>query len=150
VLIDQDLIAPLLIYEAVLFLVIAFFSFRGRVRGGAQKLAAEAFFRAYAEDRELELLEPLGFSATHAEAKLAFKPDRVFSGILPGGTNGALALNGDGRKRSDRVAVIAGPRGPVAEAELQAEEPGLSGATLDGYAKRLSAEVAEDLATRPT
>ena len=140
---------PLAIIELAIFLLIATFSFRSRVRNGAQKLAAEAFYRAYAADRELELLEPLGFLATHAEAKLGFKPDRVFSGVLPGGTNGALALSGDGSKRSDRIAVIAGPRGPVAEAELQAEEPGLSATTLDDYANRLSVEVAEDIATRP-
>lgn len=77
--------------------------------------------------------------------KPALKPDRV----LGGGVDGALALSGDGSQRSDRIAVIAGPRGPVAEAELQAEEPGLSANTLDAYAKRLGAEAAEDLATRP-
>ncbi len=63
--------------------------------------------------------------------------------------SGSLALSGDGSKRSDRVAVIAGPRGPVAEAELQAEAPGLSATTLDGYAERLAKEVQEDIATRP-
>lgn len=149
VLIANDLILALAIFELAVFLLIAFFSFRSRVRCGAEKAATEAFYRAYATDRELELLEPLGFLATHAEAKLGFKPDRVFSGILPGGTDGALALSGGGTKRSDRIAVISGPRGPVAEAELQAEEPGLSAITLDSYAKSLSAEVAEDLATRP-
>ena len=150
VLIANGLYLPLAIIEAALILLIATFSYRSRVRSGAEKIAAEAFFRAYAADRELELLEPLGFLATHAEAKLGFKPDRVLSGVLPGGTNGALALIGDGSKRSNRIAVIAGPRGPVAEAELQAEAPGLSASILDDYAKRLSAEVAEDLATRPT
>ena len=139
----------LAIFELALIIPIAFFSFRSRVRSGAQKFAAEAFYRAYAGDRELKIEEPLGFLANYAEAGLAFKPDRVFSGVLPGGMNGALALSGDGSKRSDRVAVVAGPRGPVAEAELQAEEPGLSAATLDAYAKKLSAEVTEDLATRP-
>ena len=141
---------PLAIIELGILLLVTFFSFRSRVRNGSRKLAAEAFYRAYAADRELELVEPLGFLATHAEAKLAFKPDRVFSGVLPGGMNGSLALSGDGSKRSDRIAAIAGPRGPVAEAELQAEAPGLSAATLDACAKRLSAEVAEDLATRPS
>ena len=149
VLIANDLIVPLAIFEGALIALIAFFSFRARVRNGAQKLAAEAFYRAYAADRELTVEEPLGFLATHAEAELSFKPDRVFSGVLPGGMSGALAMAGEGAKRSDRVAVIAGPRGPVAEAELQAEEPGLSAATLDDYAKSLSAEVAEDIATRP-
>lgn len=148
-LISNSLYLPLAIFELALILLIAIFSYRSRVRGGAEKIAAEAFFRGYAADRELTLEEPLGFLATHAEAKLGFKPDRVFSGILSGGANGALALSGDGSKRSDRIAVIAGPRGPVAEAELQAEGPGLSATILDDHAKRLSAEVAEDLATRP-
>jgi len=150
VLLANDLVVPLVIFEAAMFFLFAFFSFRGRVRDGSRKFAAEAFYRAYAKDRELSLEEPLGFLATHAEAKLGFKPDRVFSGVLPGGMSGALALAGDGSKRSDRIAAIAGPRGPVAEAELQAEAPGLSATTLDEYAKRLSAEVAEDIATRPS
>ena len=149
VLIANDLITPLLIYEGLLFLVIAFFSFRSRVRNESRRYGAEAFFRAYAADRELALDEPLGFLATHAEAKLSFKPDRVFSGILPGGASGSLAVIGDGTKRANRIAVIAGPRGPVAEEEVLAEAPGLSAATLDEYAQRLGAEVAEDLATRP-
>lgn len=149
VLIANGLYVPLAIFEAVLVLLIATFSYRSRVRNGAEKFAAEAFYRAYAADRELSMVEPLGFLATHAEAKLGFKPDRVFTGVLPGGMNGALALAGNGSKRSDRIAAIAGPRGPVAEAELQAEEPGLSATVLDDYARRLSAEVAEDIATRP-
>lgn len=149
ILISSGLYLPLAIIEAALIGLIATFSYRSRVRSGAEKIAAEAFFRGYAADRELTLEEPLGFLATHAEAKLAFKPDRVLSGILPGGANGALVLSGDGSKRSDRIAVVAGPRGPVAEAELQAEEPGLSATTLDDYAKRLGIEVTEDLATRP-
>lgn len=148
-LIDGGEYLVLAILELGLVALIAAFSFRRRVRSGAQELAAEAFYRAYAGDRELTLEEPLRFLATHAEAKLAFKPDRVFGGMLPGGLNGALALLGDGSKRSDRVAAIAGPRGPVAEAELQAEAPGLSAEAIDEYAKRLSAEVAEDIATRP-
>ena len=149
ILISAGLYLLLAIIEAALILLIATFSFRSRVRSGAEKFAAEAFYRAYAADRELSMVEPLGFLANHAEAKLGFKPDRVFTGVLPGGMNGALALAGNGSKRSDRIAAIAGPRGPVAEAELQAEEPGLSATVLDDYAKRLSAEVAEDIATQP-
>lgn len=149
ILASEGLYLPLALFEALLVLAIAAFSYRGRVRNGAAKLAAEAFYRAYAADRELTMVEPLGFLATHAEAKLGFKPDRVLTGVLPDGTNGALALAGDGAKRSDRIAVLAGPRGPVAEAELQSEEPGVSARLLDDYARRLGAEVAEDLATRP-
>lgn len=149
VMLHNDLYLPLAILEAALVLLIATFSFRRRVRDGAGKLAAEAFYRAYAADRGLTAEEPLRFVATHAEAKLAFKPDRVFVGVLPGGINGALALLGDGSKRSHRVAAIAGPKGPVAEAELQAEAAGLSAEALDAYAERLGAEVREDIATRP-
>lgn len=140
----------LAVIEAVLILTILFFSFRSRVRGAAAKYAEEAFYRAYAAKRELALEEPLRFAATHAEAKLPFKPDRVLSGPLPGATGGSLALCGDGSKRADRIAIVAGPKGPVAEAELQAEAPGISAQLLDSYVERLAKELAEDLATRPS
>jgi hypothetical protein len=149
VFISEGLYLPLLVIEGTLILTTFFFSFRSRVRQAGRKYAEEAFYRAYAADRELKLEEPLHFAASHAEAKLPFKPDRVLEGPLPGGTNGSLVLVGDGSKRSDRIAVVAGPRGPIAEAELRAEAPGLSAKLLDGYAERLEKELAEDLATRP-
>ncbi len=149
VFISEGLYLPLIVIEGTLILTTFFFSFRSRVRQAGRKYAEEAFYRAYAADRELKLEEPLHFAASHAEAKLPFKPDRVLEGPLPGGTNGSLVLVGDGSKRSDRIAVVAGPRGPIAEAELQAEAPGLSAKLLDGYAERLEKELAEDLATRP-
>jgi hypothetical protein len=148
-LIDSGQYALLAAIEAALVGLIAFFFYRRRVRAGAEKFAAEAFYRAYADERELTLVEPLHFAATHAEAKLPFRPDRVLSGPLPGGAHGALVLVGDGSKRADRIAVVAGPKGPIAEAELQAEAPGISAKLLDGYGERLSGELAEDLATRP-
>ena len=148
-LIDSGLYLALALFEVALIGLIASFSFRRRVRAGAEQLAAEAFYRAYAAERELKLEEPLQFAAVHAEAKLPFKPDRVLAGPLPGGTAGSLVLAGDGSKRSDRIAVVAGPKGPIAEAELQAEAPGISAKLLDGYRERLSKELAEDLATRP-
>lgn len=129
--------------EVGLILLIAFFAFRSRVKACGKKYAEEAFYRAYAAERELKLEEPLHFAASHVEAKLPFKPDRVFSGPLPGGpTNGSLVLAGDGSKRSDRIAVVAGPNGPVAEAELHAEAPGISAKLLDSYAERLAKELA--------
>lgn len=149
ILLSEGAYLPLLVIEGVLILIVFFFSFRSRVTAAGAKYADEAFYRGYAASRELTLEEPLHFAATHAEAKLPFKPERVLAGVLPGGTNGSLVLTGDGSKRSDRVAVVAGLQGPVAEAELQAEAPGISAQLLDGYAERLSAEVAEDLATRP-
>jgi hypothetical protein len=149
VFISEGFYLPLAVIEGSLILISFFFSFRSRVRQAGGKYAAEAFYRAYAAERELTLEEPLHFAASHAEAELPFKPDRVLNGPLPGGSNGSLVLAGDGSKRSDRIAVVAGPRGPIAEAELQAEAPGLSAKLLDGYAERLAAELAEDLATRP-
>ncbi|HEV7769534.1 MAG TPA: hypothetical protein VGO66_02625 [Solirubrobacterales bacterium] len=149
ILISEGAYLPLALIEGALVLTVFFFSFRSRVRQRSSKYAEEAFYRAYATDRELKLEEPLHFAATHAEAKLPFKPDRVLSGPLPGGSNGSLTLTGDGAKRSDRIAIVAGPTGPVAETELQAEAEGISAKLLDGYAARLAKEVAEDLATRP-
>jgi hypothetical protein len=139
----QGAYALLAAIEGVLILIIFFFSFRRRVRDSGQKYAAEAFFRGYAKDRGLTLEEPLKFAATHAEAKLRFKPDRVFTGMLPGGVSGSLVLVGDGSKRADRIAVVAGPRGPVAESELEAEPQGLSAKDLDTYLEQLAGEVKE-------
>ena len=141
----QGAYALLAAIEGALVLIIFFFVFRSRVRKSSQKYAAEAFFRAYAKRRELTLEEPLRFAATHAEAKLPFKPDRVFTGMLPGGVNGSLVLVGDGSKRADRIAVVAGPQGPVAESELQAEPQGLSAKDLDTYLEQLAGEAREAL-----
>lgn len=141
--------AVLAAIEGILFLAIFFFAFRSRVRTTSRKYAEEDFFRSYAQARGLKLEEPLHFAASHAEAKLPFKPDRAMSGPLPGGGEGALVLCGDGSKRSDRVAVVLGPKGPVAEAALEAEAPGLSTKDLDGYCERLAAEAREDAATAP-
>jgi hypothetical protein len=130
-------------FELGLILLIACFAFRSRLGDKSRKYATEAFYRGYAAEREMKLEEPLHFAATHAEAKLPFKPDRVLTGPLPGGpTNGSLVLVGDGSKRADRIAVLAGPKGPLAEAELHAAAPGISAKLLDSYAKRLSGELA--------
>jgi hypothetical protein len=141
--------AALAAIEAVLIAILLFFIFRKKVREGSKKFAAEAFFRAYAKDRELTPEEPLHFAATHAEAKLPFKPDRVFSGPLPSGVPGALALVGDGSKRSDRIAVVGGPKGPIAESELESEPPGISAKDLDVYLDQLSGELKEAEQTAP-
>lgn len=135
--------------ELALVAILFFFIFRKRVRVNAAKYGAEAFFRAYAKQRGLVLEEPLKFAATHAEAKLPFKPDRVLTGPLPGGGEGCLCVLGDGSKRADRVAVVAGPAGPVAESELEAEPQGLSAKDLDAYLEQLAGEAREDAATAP-
>ncbi|HEX8752211.1 MAG TPA: hypothetical protein VF731_02235, partial [Solirubrobacterales bacterium] len=129
--------------ELAFVALVSVLAFRSRVGDKGATYAEEAFYRAYAADREMKLEEPLRFSATHAEAKLPFKPDRVLTGPLPNGpTNGSLVLVGDGTKRADRIAVVAGPNGPVAEAELHAEAPGISAKLLDSYAERLTKELA--------
>lgn len=149
VLATQGAWALLAVIEGVLILVIFFFAFRSRVRSAGHKYAEEDFFRSYAEQRGLKLEEPLRFAATHAEAKLPFKPDRVMSGPLPGGGEGSLVLCGDGSKREDRIAVVLGPEGPVAEAGLEAEAPGLSTRDLDTFFEQLAGEAREDKATAP-
>jgi hypothetical protein len=133
---------PLAAIEIAVIGIVFFFSFRSRVRKNGVRYAAEAFYRAYARDRELRPEEPLAFAASHAEAKLPFKPDHVFTGVLAGGTSGSLIVSGDGSKRSDRIAVVAGPRGPLAEAELRADPPALSAEDLDVYAELLAGEIA--------
>jgi hypothetical protein len=117
-----------------------FFIFRKEVRQTGAGAAGEAFFRAYAKSRGMKLEEPLHFAATHAEAKLPWKPDRVLTGPLPGGGEGSLCIHGDGSKRADRIAVVARSAGPVAESELEAEPKGLSAKDLDTYLQQLAGE----------
>ena len=105
-----------------------------------RECAAEAFWRSYAKSRGMKLEEPLHFAATHADAKLPFRPDRVLVGPLPGGGEGCFCVYGDGSKRADRVAVVAGPAGPVAESELEAEPQGLTTKDLDTYLEQLAGE----------
>jgi len=129
--------------EIAILLICFYFLYRGAIKSGGGKYANEAFYRGYARSRGLTLEEPLRFAATHADAKLPFKPDRVMTGPLPGGGEGSLVLSGDGTKRADRIAVVGGPAGPVAESELEAEAPGLSVKDLDTYLGQLAGEVRE-------
>jgi hypothetical protein len=145
----QSAYVALAVIEGLLVTIIFFFMFRSKVKGDGRKYAEEDFFRSYAEARGLKLEEPLHFAAAHAEAKLPFKPDRVMSGPLPGGGEGSLVLCGDGSKREDRIAVVLGPKGPVAEAGLEAEAPGLSTKDLDTFLEQLAGEAREDSATTP-
>jgi hypothetical protein len=126
--------------EGALILIFSFFIYRKDVRESGRKYAAEAFWRSYAKARGMKLEEPLRFAATHADAKLAWKPDRVLAGPLPGGGEGCFCVLGDGAKRADRVAVVAGPAGPVAESELEAEPQGLTTRDLDTYLEQLAGE----------
>lgn len=82
------------------------------------------------------------------DIELPGKPDRVLSGHFDsagagGGVDGALVLVGDGLRRGDRIAFVAGPSGPVASADLNVSAPGVSAAALDEYAQRLAGELAE-------
>ncbi len=133
--------ALLIAFEGLIFLIVALFAIRGRFRDESKQYAEEAFYRGYAADRHLKLTPPLSFSATHAEAGLGFKPDRAFEGELTGGASGALALCGDGTDRESKIAIVAGPKGPVASAELRSSPDGLSAADLDDFSKRLSEEL---------
>ncbi len=133
--------APLAAIEVGLVGILGFFIFRKDVHDSGKKYAAEAFWRGYAKARGMRLEEPLHFAATHADAKLDWKPDRVLAGPLPGGGEGSFCVIGDGSKRADRVAVVAGPAGPVAEAGLEAEPQGLTAKDLDTFLEQLSGEV---------
>jgi hypothetical protein len=126
--------------ELGLVVIFAFFIYRKDLRSSTRKYAVETFWRSYAKSRGLKLEEPLRFAATHAEAKLPFRPDRVLAGPLPGGGEGCFCILGDGSKRADRVAVVAGPAGPVAESELEAEPQGLTTKDLDTYLEQLAGE----------
>lgn len=126
--------------ELVLIAILTFFIFRKDMRVTGRKCSSEAFFRGYAKGRGMELEEPLHFAATHAEAKLSWRPDRVFAGPLPGGGEGCFCISGDGSKRSDRVAVVLGTAGPIAESELEAEPQGLTAKDLDTYLEQLAGE----------
>jgi hypothetical protein len=132
--------AALAAIELGLIAIFAFFIFRKDLRESGRKYAAEAFWRSYAEKRGMKLEEPLRFAATHADAKLPFRPDKVLTGPLPGGGEGCFCVYGDGSKRTDRVAVVIGPAGPVAESELEAEPQGLTTKDLDTYLEQLAGE----------
>jgi hypothetical protein len=136
----QGLFTVLAVVEGAILLIAAFFIYRKDVRSSARKYAAEAFWRGYAKQRGMRLEEPLRFAATHADAKLPFRPERVLTGPLPGGGEGSLCVRGDGSRREDRIAVVTGPAGPVAESELEAEPQGLTTKDLDTYLEQLSGE----------
>ena len=130
------------VLESAIFAVVLFFTARIHIRGNSERYAAEAFFRGYCEERDLELVDPLVYAAQHAEADLPFEPERVLSGPQAGLTGEpALILRGDGSKRVDGIAIVAGPRGPVASAELNASPRGISATDLDTYAERLADEL---------
>ena len=129
-----------LIFELCLFGIIGFFVLRSQINGTSRSLAVEGFWREYARTRGLRSEDPSSFAATHAKADLPGAPKRVLSGPL-GGLEGSLLITGDGMKRGDSIALVAGPAGPVASAELELSAPGASAKALDSYVERLAAEL---------
>jgi hypothetical protein len=142
----NGVVIGLIVFEGLIFSIVAFFAIRGRFRDESKQYAEEAFYRGYAADRHLKLTPPLAFSATHAEAGLGFKPDRVLEGELPGGASGALVFCGDGTDRESKIAIVAGPKGPVASAELRSSPEGLAAKDLDDFSARLAEQLASSSA----
>lgn len=143
-----DPLTNALIWEGALFAIVFFFVIRSRINNDAKATAERAFYEAYARSRGLTDTEPLRFAATHAEANLPGRPVRVYAGTFSGpsgSVSGALMLTGDGMKRGQYAALVAGPRGPTATAELNASAPGISAAYLD----ELTQTLLLDLATAP-
>ena len=136
-LIQGDHWTALIAFEVGMLLLFYFLRMRTHIRKQSKIYAEEAFYRAYARDRGLTLEDPLGFAATHAEAELPFKPERV----LAGGPKGDLLLTGKGLTRGDEIALVAGPRGPVASVALDVQPPCIRARDLDAYAERLAGEL---------
>jgi hypothetical protein len=132
-------------YQLLLLLIILPLVFRSRTRGLAKKASEEAFYIGYAKSHGLKAVDPLRFSAEYAEAGLPAKPVRVWEGIF-GGTPGHLMITGDGRTRGDQIALVRGPRGPIATTELNVSAPGVSAKALDEFVETLLL----DLETQPT
>jgi hypothetical protein len=133
-----------LVYQAILFVVIGFFVLRSQINGTAKQLATEGFWQQYAKARGLRFEEPSEFAATHAKAELPGTPLRVMTGTFDG-VPGSLMVTGDGLKRGDSIALVAGESGPTATAEFDVSAPGPSAQALDQYA----ADLVLDLKTRP-
>ena len=113
------------IFEMVVIATTTFLSVRHEINSRSQSCAVEAFWQQYARARDLKADDPLEFAATHAKAELPGRPQRVMNGSF-GGVGGALLITGDGLKRGDAIALVAGPSGPVASADFEASAPGAS------------------------
>ncbi len=140
-----DPLMAVLVYQVILAVVVGTLVFRSRTKQVAARASEDAFYIEYAKARGLREVEPLRFAAEHAEANLPAKPVRVFAGSF-GGVPGHLMLTGDGRERGQQIALVRGPRGPIATTELNVSAPGISVAALDGFVETLVL----DLETAPT
>jgi hypothetical protein len=134
-----------LVYQVILLVIVGPLVFRSRTKKVAALASEDAFYIEYAKSHRLREVEPLRFAAEHAEANLPGKPVRVFEGAF-GGVPGFLMLTGDGRERGHQIALVRGPRGPVATTELNVSAPGVSAPALDGLVETLVL----DLETAPT
>jgi hypothetical protein len=133
-----------LIYQGLLFVIILPLVYRSRTSNVAKKASEEAFWIGYAQSHGLKEIAPLQFSAEYAEAGLPAQPIRVYEGLF-GGTLGHLMLTGNGRTRGDQIALVRGPKGPTAVADLNVSAPGISTKALDESVKTLLL----DLETQP-
>ena len=133
-----------LVYQGILFVIIGFFVLRSTINGTSKQLASEAFWQQYANRRGLTFESPSEFAATHAKAELPGNPVRVMTGTFDG-IQGSLLVTGDGLKRGDSIALVAGESGPTATADFDVSAPGPSATALD----RFAADLVLDLKTRP-
>ncbi len=140
-----DPLKATLIYQLILLVIIAPLRFRSITNNVATTASEEAFYQGYERAHDLREVDPLRFAAEHTEANLPGKPIRVMEGLF-GGTQGYLMLTGDGRQRGDLIALVRGPRGPIATTDLDVSAPGVSSAALDGFVETLLL----DLETQPT
>ena len=138
-----------LIFEICVLSIVGFLTFRHEINDRSQRLSVEAFWREYARARGLCAEEPCAFAATHAKAELPGNPTRVLSGSFDG-VSGSLMVTGDGVKRGDSIALVAGPTGPVASVDFDVSAPGASAKALDAYSARLADELKLDIATAPS
>lgn len=131
-------------YQVLLAAIIGPLIWRSRTSNVAKRASEEAFWSGYAESHDLTPVDPLRFAAEFAQAELPAQPVRVFEGSF-GGAPGHLVLTGSGRTRGDQIALVRGPRGPIATTELNVSAPGISTKALDEHI----ATLVMDLETQP-
>lgn len=127
-----DPLKNVLLYQVLLFVIVGFFRFRFVVNDVAKTAAAEAFWQGYERENQLTEADPIQFSAQHAQAGLPGKPLRVLEGRF-GGSHGFVMITGDGRERGHKIALVRGPQGPTAVADLNVSAPGISTAALNEH-----------------
>lgn len=129
-----------IIYQLILFVIIFPLVLRSQINGMSSDLATNGFWREYIRTHHLTEEDPSSFAATHAKANLPGAPIKVLTGDLDD-VQGSLMITGDGSKRGDVIALVAGETGPVASAPFDVSAPGISTTVLDSYAKRLADEI---------